>query len=477
MIPPKPKSILVVDDEPSICWGFERMLSSEGHRVQAASSSEEGLQMAGQGVFDLVLLDVRLPGEDGISALPKFRAETNNAPVVVMTAFGDLETAVEAVRQGASDYLTKPFELEDALRICRTALQTPVVDSNPSPFQRSSRSMRLVGSSPSMQKLYRQIAVIADSDLSVLILGETGTGKELAARALVNHSQRADSAYLAVAPVALSEALIESELFGHVRGAFTGATYDRPGIFELADGGTVLLDEIGDLSESVQVKLLRILEHGEYTRVGEARPRQCDVRILAATNRDLSQMVRDGQFREDLYYRLSAAQVLLPPLRERLEDLPDLVECFLQQMGHPEPKSVTSDSFLSALRKRSWQGNVRELRNAVEHACVVARGRTLTSAQLPSAAPIQDHHETSRQTPEQAVHDWTRTKLATAHGSDEPSSQDLGGTLHDDFLTAFEPALLKAVLQATEGNRAAAAERLGIHRGTLRDRLRKYGID
>ncbi len=461
------KSILIVDDEPSICWGFEQMLRSEGHAVSIASSSEEGLGLAGQQPFDLVVLDVRLPGEDGISALPKFRAAIRNAPVVIMTAFGDLATAVEAVRQGASDYLTKPFELDEALRVCREALRTPVVAAtdevtageNVPPAQ-------LVGSSARMQKLYRQIAIIADSDLSVLILGETGSGKELVARAVVQHSARHAATYLAVAPVAFSESLIESELFGHAQGAFTGAAQERAGIFEMADGGTVLLDEIGDLSEAVQVKLLRVLEQGEFTRVGDVRPRRCNVRVLAATNRDLQQLVQEGRFRQDLYYRLSAAQVEVPPLRDRLDDLPDLVHAFLRQMGHNDPDPMISEAFLDVLRARRWEGNVRELRNVVEHAAVVARGRPL----MPEHIPAPQASLPNRHAPNDVVREWAQLRLG-----EQPQSgtQDL----YEEFLAAFEPGLLATVLEATGGNRAAAAERLGIHRGTLRDRLRKYEID
>jgi len=285
-------TVLVVDDEPTICWAFERMLKREGHRVFTCSSAEDGLLLAEKYRPSLVLLDVRLPREDGISAMPRFLEITHNASIVVMTAFGDLETAVAAVQNGAIDYLTKPFKLEDAARVCDQALHAAQAQIVPkTPVHISVESSRLVGSSPAIQHAYKQIALVSASDLSVLITGETGTGKELVASAIQRHSKRCEQAYLPISPVAFNPDLVESELFGHVKGAFTGATENRVGLFEQAEGGTVLLDEIGELSLSVQAKLLRVLEQGEYCRVGEVRPRRCNVRILAATNGNLAQLV------------------------------------------------------------------------------------------------------------------------------------------------------------------------------------------
>lgn len=295
-------TILVVDDEPSICWALEKMLTSEGHEVITGSSAEEGLRLAAQNDVSMVILDVRLPKEDGISALPKFLEATDNAPIIIITAFGDLETAVAAVKNGATDYLTKPFKLEDALRTCRTALQKSAHRTAPAATQPMDIDPSvLVGTSPAMQQVFRQIALVADSDLSVLITGETGTGKELVAAAIHRHSRRADGPYIPIAPVALNPDLIESELFGHVKGAFTGASDDRAGLFERAEGGTVLLDEIGDLPLGTQVKLLRVLEQGQYCRVGDVKPRTANVRILAATNSDLHEDVATNAFRETCF--------------------------------------------------------------------------------------------------------------------------------------------------------------------------------
>ncbi len=462
-----PDLVLVVDDEPSICWALQRLLESQGHTVVTASSAEEGLQIASTRTPALVLLDVRLPREDGISALPKFKSVTNGAPIVIMTAFGDLETAVAAVTQGASDYLIKPFKLEDASRVCTANLQASRnAGLSTSSEMRADDTVRIVGSSPAIQQVFRQIALVAQSDLSVLVTGETGTGKELVAAAIHRHSPRANRPYLAIAPVALNADLIESELFGHVRGAFTGANEDRVGLFEQATGGTVLLDEIGELPMAIQAKLLRVLEQGEYCRVGEMTPRRCDVRILAATNCDLPIAVHEKRFREDLYYRLNGMHIHLPPLRERTEDIRQLCWYFLSRVSEmAEPQ--LNETLLEALAARPWNGNVRELRNAVEHAAVLARGRPLQIWDFP--VPTQLSDQSHRIALDESVRDWARAALRIA---DDASAQ-----LHAQFLAAAEPALFQIAIEHAGGNRAKAAELLGIHRGTLRDRLRTYGIN
>jgi DNA-binding NtrC family response regulator len=461
------QTILVVDDEPSICWALEKMLTGEGHAVVTASSAEEGLRIASQCKPAMVILDVRLPHEDGISALPKFLSATNHAPVVIITAFGDLETAVAAVRNGASDYLTKPFKLEDALRTCRITLQknSQSVVARGTTTTVADESV-LVGVSASMQYVFRQIALVADSDLTVLITGETGTGKELVAAAIHRHSNRSQSAYIPISPVALNPDLIESELFGHVKGAFTGASEDRAGLFEQAEGGTVLLDEIGDLPLSTQVKLLRVLEQGHYCRVGDTRQRTANVRVLAATNCDLHEAVASGRFREDLFHRLTGVQIHLPPLRQRTEDIAALCEHFLKIR---QCFGGLDDTLITQLQSRPWYGNVRELKNAVAHAAVVSRGRLITIEDFPDAKPGRGNTSTTlHQTLPNLITTWA--EVAIADNLDTAS-------LHSDLMAAIEPSLLQVVLKHTGGNRAKAAEMLGIHRGTLRDRLKGYGID
>ena len=469
--------ILVVDDEPTICWGFERLLTEHGHAVITASSAEDGLRLAKGHAIKLLLLDVRLPGEDGITALPKFRKATNEAPVVVMTAFGDLETAVAAIHHGACDYLTKPFRLEDALKVCQQALRQRMPEASSEQEEETEQeqetvtsgdSTALVGRSQAMQQVFRQIALVADSDLSVLITGETGTGKELVSAAIHRHSRRCDQPYMAVAPVTFSEAVIESELFGHVKGAFTGATEDRQGLFELADGGTVMLDEIGDLPLAVQVKLLRVIEQGEFTAMGDLRSRTCDVRVIAATNRNLAAGVAEGTFREDLLYRLSAVSIQLPTLRQRPEDIPLLGEFFLRRLGYRNASVAIPPALTEELQRRDWFGNVRELRNAIEHASVIARGRPLESSDFP---PPQDcsagRGDVTSGALAERVDAWASEQLRANTGGEMID-------LHDRFLAVTEPALLRVVLEHTGGNRAAAAQLLGMHRGTLRERIKRY---
>lgn len=468
----KSATVLVVDDEPSICWAFKKMLEGANHRVIAASSAEEGLQVAARERPDLVMLDVRLPKRDGISALPDFLDATGHVPVIIMTAFGDLETAVNAVKNGASDYLIKPFRLEEAERAVKNGLMASRARSRPSTPSRGKvqDEPRIVGQSPAIQQAFRQIALVAASDLSVLITGETGTGKELVAAAIHRHSRRATFPYFPIAPVALNPELIESELFGHVKGAFTGAAADRAGLFERAEGGTVLLDEIGDLPTGVQVKLLRVLEQGDYSRVGEVTPRKCDVRILAATNCDLQAAVQRGSFREDLYYRLNGLHIHLPPLRKRTEDIGPLAKYFLNRLEYANVESAISDPLLEELQRRDWLGNIRELRNAIEHAAVVARGRPLSIGDFP---PPQAGRATIVKEPSallsQAIEVWTKDKLEDA--------DSIRKGLYGEMLNGIEPTLFQLILEHTQGNRAKSAEILGIHRGTLREKLRTHGMD
>lgn len=456
--------ILVVDDEPTICWAMQRALTTDGYQVEVASSAEGGLEIARQQKPAMVFLDVRLPDEDGLQALPKFIQATDGAAVVIMTAFGDLDTAVKAVDLGAADYITKPFKLADISRACQinlSAVRSGAASGRGSTPVRTDQT--LIGKSAAMQSVFRQIAFFASSDLSVLITGETGTGKELVAAAICQHSKRRDQPYLAVAPVAMNPELIESELFGHVRGAFTGAEADRVGLFEAAEGGTVLLDEIGDLAPSLQAKLLRVLEQGQYSRVGEATPRQCDVRVLAATNCDLPAAVADGRFREDLYYRLNGMHIHLPPLRKRTDDLLPLCDHFLRPHGIMAAEHI-GEELLNQLALLPWPGNIRELKNAVCHAAVLARGRSMQLSDFPT---VQEAATPSNSI-ESAIADWAKQYIASNENVTD---------LHAAFLSAVEPSLLAFAIANSNGSRAKAAELLGIHRGTLRERLKTHDID
>jgi two-component system nitrogen regulation response regulator GlnG len=454
--------ILVVDDEESICWSFRELLTEEGHQVETSASAEDALRLASAHAYDAVVLDIRLPGMDGLKALPQLRKRLGNAPIVVMTAFGDLDTAVRAVEAEAFDYLVKPFDLDRASAVVARALE-----SSKSPRSAAVATPHgdpaMIGASPAMHELFKAIAMVASSDVPVLITGESGTGKELVARALHRYGTRKLGPFVPVSLPALSPTLVEAELFGHAKGAFTGASGDRKGVFELAHGGTVLLDEIGDASPGLQVKLLRVLEHREVTPVGDARPRSVDLRVVAATHRPLPDLVASGAFREDLYFRLAAFPIRVPSLRERVEDIPALASFFLRKV-RPSGDMTLSDDVLSTLRSSPWPGNVRELRNAIEHAAILARSGPIRPEHLPppgmGAGPLMNASSLAS-----SIAAWT-------------SSQEMGtdADLHSRLLSEVEPPLLRAVLARCGGNRAAAAQVLGMDRATLRQKLRRYGI-
>ncbi len=469
--------VLIVDDEASICWALRESLADEGHRVDVAASAEAGLAIAEADPPDAVVMDVRLPGLDGLSAMARFRERLGPTPILIITAFGNLETAVRAMEGGAFDYLVKPFDLDQATSLIARALERRAGRREAGTTADAPVPGTLVGASTAMQALFKSIALVAPADVPVLITGESGTGKELVARAIHRHGGRRDGPFLPVCLAALSPGLVEGELFGHTRGAFTGATRDRLGLLELAGGGTVLLDEIGDVPAEVQVKLLRAIEHREVTPVGDARPRATDIRILAATNRPLDRLMATGRFREDLFFRLSVFQIHVPPLRERREDIPALAEHFLGQVRLPDvAEAQLSPGVLEALQSRPWAGNVRELRNAIEHAAILARGRALRVEHLPP--PLSGPEPTG----EGSAADPGLGEGIARWAGREALAGDAGETsgmapLYERFLDLAEPPLLKAVLDRCGGNRAAAAQLLGIHRATLRQKLRRHGIE
>jgi two-component system nitrogen regulation response regulator GlnG len=464
--------ILIVDDEASICWAFREFLTDEGHGVDIAASAEEGLKLAEEGPPDAVVLDIRLPGTDGLSALSEFRRRIGPAPIVVITAFGNLDTAVRAMQGGAFDYLVKPFDLDQAATVVKRALEKRSVPGRAAETTEAEEAEALIGTSPAMQALFKSIALVAPTDVPVLVTGESGTGKELVARAIHRHSGRRAGPFVPICLAALSPGLIERELFGHLKGSFTGAVQDRKGLLELATRGTVLLDEIGDVPPSLQVKMLRTLEHREVTPVGDARPRPTDIRVIAATNRPLGDLMAAGQFREDLFYRLSVFQIHLTPLRDRREDIPALAEHFLRQSRLPDVADPHLDgTVVDELCSRPWAGNIRELRNAIEHAAIVARGRTIRPEHLPasSGGPVGTAASAAGDIGPHLA-GWARREVEQRRG--RPGE----ATLYEQFLELTEPHVLRAVLGACSNNRARAAEVLGIHRTTLRQKLNRYGI-
>lgn len=478
-------SILVVDDEPAICWGVKQLLEREGHRVSILSSGEAALKAVADHKPDLMLMDVRLPGISGLEALDRVRELHPDLPIVIMTAFGQLEIAVQVMRHTGVDYLAKPFDLDQVAGVVHRMLQDSNTVMPGSEQGTTGNNQELLGRTPVMQALFKQIALTSASDLPVLITGESGTGKELVAHWIHQHSSRASRPYIPIAPIALSPALFESEMFGHVKGAFTGAVDTRVGVFGRVNGGTVMLDEIGDLPLEQQIKLLRVIELKQYTPVGDTTSKACDARIISATNRDLFRAIEEGRFREDLYFRLAGMHIHLPPLRERLEDIELLTIHFLKRLGAVEPETRFTPELMVELKSRPWRGNVRELRNAIEHAYLMSRGRPLRSEHLPITASYQPAG-----TPRADV---SPQSLATV--ADQPALEaklaelvhlwltmsakdpDSASNLHEKLLAIIEPPVLRYLLEKHHGNKSALAQQLGWHRATVRRRLQQYNID
>ncbi|MBI1853643.1 MAG: sigma-54-dependent Fis family transcriptional regulator [Planctomycetes bacterium] len=454
-------SILVVDDEPGVCWALREFLEGEGHDVRVASDAAQAEAFTAERAPALVFLDVRLPGETGIDALPRLRERAPNAAFVVMTAYGSMETAIDAIRRGAHDYVTKPLDLDRVKALVDRIVRPGPVDSEVRRLREAvgASSSRLVGTSPSMQEVYKRIGALSRSAVPVLVTGESGTGKELVARALHDFSARSTRPFEPINCAAVPEGLLESELFGFEKGAFTGADRRREGKFERADGGTVFLDEIAEMPSPLQAKLLRFLEDGVVERLGGSERRKVDVRILAATNQDLDARRASGAFRSDLFFRLRVGEIRLPALRERAEDLPLIVAHVLEEARCD--KEIARET-LEMLQGYPWPGNVRELRNVLLQAQALAAGRFI----LPEHLPAHVRGFTA---------DASSATIREFVDAFLKSSGDAAS--YERFLEAVERPLFARVLQETHGNRALAAERLGLHRTTLRKKLRKYGLE
>ena len=461
-----PHSILIVDDEEPIAWALKRAFERDGYRVAVSPSAEDGLKKAAASPPDAIFLDVRLPGMDGLTALAKLRQLAPAAAVIVITAHGNLNTAVKAVEGGAFDYLAKPFDLAQALDAAKRAIDRNTEHSPPPLAEADPNPDAIVGKSPLLQSVFKRIALVAPTEACVLVTGESGTGKELVARAIHANSPRRDRPFLPVHIASMNPNLVESELFGHVKGAFTGAEKPRQGLFALADGGTVFLDELADIPLPVQAKLLRVLERQEILPVGGNQSSVVNVRIVSATHSDLSAAVRDDRFRHDLFFRLNVYPIHLPPLRDRVDDVALLAEHFLRRFGVGNPAAVLPPDTLAFLKARPWPGNVRELRNALEHAAIEARGGPLRPEQFPAptdagaAGTIEERLRS-------LVVEWVREQVRLADGEE-------AAELYQKLIDAIEPAILDEVLRQLEGNRLVAARWLGLARATVRKLIRKY---
>ena len=459
-------NVWVVDDDASIRWVLERALKQGGMATTLFDESEAALEALRRDEPDVLVTDIRMPGRSGLELLEEIRAKRPRLPVIVMTAHSDLDSAVAAYQGGAFEYLPKPFDIDQAIELVRRAA---------SPGQRtdttaaeSRRIPEMLGHAPAMQEVFRAIGRLSRSSMTVLITGESGTGKELVARALHRHSPRAAKAFIALNTSAFTADLLESELFGHEKGAFTGATELRRGRFEQADGGTLFLDEIGDMSPALQTRLLRVLAEGEFYRVGGQLPVKVDVRVIAATHQDLEARVAGGQFREDLLHRLNVIRIDVPPLRQRREDVPELLRHYLDvaalELG-VAPKSLTEEA-QAALVAFNWSGNVRQLVNACRRLTVVAAGREITRTDIPadlgggsSAAAISSDWA-------QVLAAWAQARLARG---------DAG--LLAVAMPEFERTLIREALKITRGGRQEAARLLGWGRNTLTRKLKELGLE
>jgi two-component system nitrogen regulation response regulator GlnG len=476
--------ILVADDEPSIRFVLRDALESAGHEVVEAADGNAARDALAAQHFDLALLDIRMPGPSGLELLDSLRARGAEAPpVVIMTAQNTFENAVEAMKRGAFDYLTKPFELAHVDALVEKARQLRSLRGEVSTLRRQlGESFRtgeaLVGRTPAMLELYKTIGRVAASDAAVLILGESGTGKEVIARAIHYHSRRREGPFVAVNMTALPSELIEAELFGHERGAFTGAVEARSGRFREAQGGTLLLDEIGDLPLALQAKLLRVLQERVVSPLGGRQAVPIDVRIVASTHRDLDELVREGRFREDLYFRLNVVPLRISPLRERLADIPLLVAHFVERFADElgVPRRWPTEAALERLKVRPWPGNVRELENAIKRALVLASGEVITPEDIEHATAAS-RGGSSRPG---AAADWAeqaRREIAErfAAGPAQGDAEDATGP-YWSFVSRLEHAIIREALTRSRNNQIQAARLLGINRNTLRKKIAELGI-
>lgn len=465
----RPK-ILLVDDDPSIRLVVTEALKRDGHEVRTAATVAEQVAILERFVPDLIVTDVILPDGNGLDLVPAILAKRPDLPIIVLSAQNTLTTAVRATEQGAFEYLPKPFDLDELCRAVRDGLARSGQVFEDAPGEDA--DLPLIGRSPPMQEVYRIIARVVATDLTVLILGESGTGKELVARALHDLGPRKAKPFVAVNMAAIPRELIEAELFGHERGAFTGALARQSGRFEQASGGTLFLDEIGDMPMDAQTRLLRVLQSGEFTTVGGAKPIAVDVRIIAATHKNLADLIARGQFREDLYYRLAVVPVSLPSLSQRGEDIALLAQHFLERAAAGGlPRKRLDATGLARLAAHSWPGNVRELENLMRRLAVIARDPVIPAAMIDAQLRAPAVASAQPATTLEAAVEGHLTRYFVQFGSDLPPPG-----LYDRILAEVERPLLAATLAAVRGNQLRAADLLGINRNTLRKKLSQLGI-
>jgi two-component system nitrogen regulation response regulator GlnG len=475
--------LLLIDDETDVQYSFQRIFDSPDIELTTASSGEEGLKLIPKIKPDLVLMDIRMGGMNGLETLRRIRQMDSRLLVILMTAYGTTQTAIEAMKLGAYDYLLKPFDVLKLKEIVTKALKAAhdmrqVVSYQPL-LESEDYELGIVGRSEAMQQVFKMIGQVAGTDATALITGESGTGKELVARAIYHHSNRGTQPFLAVNCAAIPEQLLESELFGHERGAFTGATMQRIGKFEQCNAGTIFLDEIGDMTPATQTKILRVLQSGTFEHVGGNTAIKVDVRVIAATNKPLEEAVAARQFREDLFYRLNVVRIHIPPLRERREDIRLLVNYFLKKLARDQqrpPKSIAA-GVIKALEQYHWPGNVRELENVIRRALVVAKGDAILMSDLPmemagAASPVSTSASASAPLPATGAEAGMTDVVMLARRLFQWARKDPKLRL----IPAVERELVIQALKETSGNQVQAAKLLGITRATLRKRIEKFEI-
>ncbi len=470
-------TILVADDDRGIRTVLAQALGRAGYEVRTTGNASTLWRWVSEGDGDLVITDVVMPDESGLDLLPRIKKIRPDMRIIVMSAQNTLLTAVKATQRGAFEYLPKPFDLKELVAVVNRALTAPrnaPADGGPGP--EDEEKLPLIGRSPAMQEIYRTLARLMGTDLTVMITGESGTGKELVARALHNYGKRRNGPFVAINMAAIPRELIESELFGHEKGAFTGATQRAAGRFEQAEGGTLFLDEIGDMPPEAQTRLLRVLQEGEYTTVGGRTPIRANVRIVAATHRDLTQLIRQGLFREDLFYRLNVVPIRLPPLRERSEDIPELVRHFLGQAASEGlPPKIIDAQAMDRLKRHRWPGNVRELENLVRRLAALYSqeviGIEVIEAELSGGLPALDAMGTVEGEGLSATVERHLRDYFSSHGDGLPPPG-----VYDRVLREVEKPLIALALEATRGNQIKAAQILGLNRNTLRKKIRDLDV-
>jgi len=461
--------ILIVDDEKNITSSFKKILEEEGHKAFIASSAEDGIKIAKDNAMNLVVMDIRMPGMSGLEAFSKFKEMDNKIPIIIMTAFGTTDTAIEAMRLGAYEYIIKPFDIPQMKKLIEKALEAARLMKTEVTYEpeEETKGDRIIGSSGKMQAIYKLIGQVASSDIAVLLRGESGTGKELIARAIYHYSKRKDRPFLVINSAAIPDTLLESELFGCEKGAFTDARERRIGKLEQCNGGTLFLDEIGDMPASTQAKMLRVLEDKSFERLGGNTTIKVNVRLITATNKNLEALIKEGRFREDLYYRLNAITISIPPLRERKEDIAQLARYFLAKYAKESSKEMAkiSPEALDILQNYEWPGNVRELENVIKKAVVLGHGKYL----LPEHIALLEATIASGGDLESELRDIL-SKIIDA------KSKLSRHSLYEDVIQDIEKQLIIAILKKTKGNQTQAAKLLGISRPTLKDKIDKLGV-